>query len=215
MPKRPNPHHCPHPGTALQGLYPEHKCHMATKGTVKILTVLGEFLAHGKAKMKTSLCFPPLPPPITPVVKLHSAWGGPAATRKHLVHASNAHASTPLRPPESYTRKVILMNSIQLRGALLSLQIAASFRSTALLPSLRHRSFKVEAYLLGMHCTSTFKYHFHQEKSHLTRHIRMSYVHHEKKIFSRVVYIHEKSQQGPLQWVEGKVADAWSEKRTG
>lgn len=135
VPKRPNPHHWPQPGTALQGLYPEHKRHMSTKGTVKILTVLGEVLAHGKAKVQTSLCFPPLPPPTTPAVELCSAWGGPASTRKHGAHGSSAHASTPLCPPESYTRKLILMNTIQTRGAFLSLQITVSL---GLLPFVHH-----------------------------------------------------------------------------
>ena len=53
-PARPNPHHCPQHGTALQGLYPEYECHMSTKGTVKILTVFREVLAHGKAKAQTT-----------------------------------------------------------------------------------------------------------------------------------------------------------------
>lgn len=34
-------------------------------------------------------------------------------------------------------------------------------------------------------------------------------------IFSRVAHIYEKRQQGPLQWMEGKAADARSEKKMG
>lgn len=93
----------------------------STKAAIKILTVLGEVLAHGKAKVPPSLCFPPFHPPITPAEELCSDWGGPASTRKHCVHVSSTRVNNTM-PPESYTRKVLLMNSIQLWGEFLSLQ---------------------------------------------------------------------------------------------
>lgn len=180
--KRRNPHHCPQPGTALQGLYPEHKCHMSTKGTVKILTVLGEVLAHGKATAQTSLCFPPLPPP--PL--LHWNFAQPedvlSPQKKHCVHMSSKHASTPLCPPESYARKVILVNSIQLRWAFLSLQITTIL---CLLPFFHHRHRRLMVKRISWGCTapqpsittST------RRKAILLDTVRMSYVHREIYIY--------------------------------
>lgn len=64
-----------------------------------------------------------------------------------------------------------------------------------------------------MHWTSAFKYDFHWEQSHLTRHCKDVPCTSWNKIISRGAHTHEKSQQGPLQWMEGKVAEASSDKR--
>lgn len=72
---------------------------------------------------------------------------------------------------------------------------------------------KGEAYLLGTYCTSTFKYHFHQKHQPI-RHRNDALCRAQKKIKkSRVAYIYKKSQQGPLQRMEGKAADVMSENR--
>lgn len=64
-----------------------------------------------------------------------------------------------------------------------------------------------------MHWTSTFKYHFHLERSHLTRRCKDVPCTSWNTIISRGAHTHDKSQEGPLQWMEGKVADASSDKR--
>lgn len=133
---------------------------------------------------------------LPPAMKLCSAWGGPASTRNCACKQQMCFNTSVVLC--AVTRKVIFMNSIQLRGAFLSLQITAPL---GLLPFLHHLDTETQRRSRSLGEALNLN-HFHWEQSHLTRHCKDVPSTSWNKIISRGAHTREEPAGPPA--VDGK-----------